>query len=385
MKEATYLIKTACTATLGLALVLSLCCGLAGASKKHEQLKPRQNKEDGFDVLGKDTSEIIQTRGFIAENHYVQTQGGYKINVVRILNPAINGGTGGAPGKAPILMIHGVFLTASCFVMDSENIHPMDLSHLSIARMTPQQIKDLEVDPLSKSFPLMMSNFGHEVWLMNRRPAAETMKGSTVGGKADAPASTNLSIFGQVKKMWLDNVRKMVNFANFDPFTGKGHNTFMKVIDRALGKSLNDSLNPNAFHNSYWNFSLDEQADWDTPMVIDYVFEKSNNTKINVIGYSAGASVTLMMLSTNQRINDKCEYITSKIHMWIHTSHPSNIDAPSVQRSSVGASHGHGLHNRGELSDAHLHYLGPHLATLPWASGASLSLALLASFVQSHV
>lgn len=47
----------------------------------------------------------------------------------------------------------------------------------------------------------------------------------------------------------------------------------------------------------YWNFSLDEQINYDLPRVIDYIKNETNSSTVSFIGHSLGTTVMFAMLS----------------------------------------------------------------------------------------
>ncbi|KAI5633529.1 alpha/beta-hydrolase lipase region domain-containing protein [Phthorimaea operculella] len=55
----------------------------------------------------------------------------------------------------------------------------------------------------------------------------------------------------------------------------------------------------------FWNFSIQDVAEYDLPAVIDYILkQKTGNEKINYIGYSMGTTALFAMLSTKTQYND---------------------------------------------------------------------------------
>ena len=55
----------------------------------------------------------------------------------------------------------------------------------------------------------------------------------------------------------------------------------------------------------FWNFSFDEIASYDIPAMVDYVLDKTNQSKLFYIGHSQGNLVTFARLSTSPELNSK--------------------------------------------------------------------------------
>lgn len=67
-----------------------------------------------------------------------------------------------------------------------------------------------------------------------------------------------------------------------------------------------------AQREQYWSFSLHQIGIYDLPTSIDYILEKTNQSRIHCIGYSQGTSVFFIMTSMRPEYNEK---ITSMIAM----------------------------------------------------------------------
>lgn len=151
-------------------------------------------------------------------------------------NPLLKGKTGAAD-KQPVLFVHGVGCSSLVFLVRAKNATP-----LNRADDSNQQV-DLSA-PNAQSAVTLLLDFGHEVWLLERRGAT-----------------------------W---------------------STCNRNNAAAKGKE-------------YWNFSLDEQAQIDLPEVVEYILCESKRPKLSLVGHSLGATLILMALSSNSELQRKGE------------------------------------------------------------------------------
>lgn len=98
--------------------------------------------------VGRKTPELIESRGFICETHYVTTRDGYILGVHRIVNPKM------AVNKRPVILWHGLMASSLDFVSNS-----------------PGGNVD---EPVQKGFTgnnlgFELSKRGYDVWMGNTR------------------------------------------------------------------------------------------------------------------------------------------------------------------------------------------------------------------------
>lgn len=259
-----------------------------------------------YDELDKTVAELVELRGFIAKNHYVTTTDGYILNVVEVINPEIN-----EPNKIPVLFIHGTVTNGKCFLINSAGAKPRDYSNLNASSMSFEELENiLGNDPTANTLPLLLSNFAHSVWIVNRRGGYESQghvgentqpfpnplingEQALVGGVAPLPRLDDQSTPQQRKK-------RDVNPGIYEPISGL-ISSFFKVPNIDLS-SLPNTVNPR-----YWNFSLDEQALYDIPEVIYYVLSQTAKEKLSIVSHSAGGTLTLMSLINYPDLADKCK------------------------------------------------------------------------------
>lgn len=247
--------------------------------------------KNAFDELGKTTAEIVKLRGFKAEDHEVTTTDGYILNLVKATNPLINGGKGGADGKPPVLFMHGYSNNANIWIVNSVDAEPKDHSKQEVDKMCEEDLKKLAAgDKAFNSVAFTFLNFGHEVWLLNRRGTQQSqkhkdksiepkgaggglLKGLTGGAKALAVLATDPSKLGEE----------------------------LKKIEESNSKK-------------YWDFSFDEEAKYDWPETIDYVLKESKASKLVLVGHSAGGALSISSQVEKPELADKRRYQMSQIN-----------------------------------------------------------------------
>lgn len=63
--------------------------------------------------------------------------------------------------------------------------------------------------------------------------------------------------------------------------------------------SKHEYLDSNKFDSDYWDFSLDDSAEYDLPASINYIKEKTGVSKINYLAHSMGTIIFYMLYSRN--------------------------------------------------------------------------------------
>jgi len=138
-----------------LQLALTVCDARNRSSDKYEALE----------VANLLPVEILKLRGFDSENHYVPTPDGYRINVVRIVNPLIK--REGLALKRPVIFNHGLLECASIWLISSRNVRPT--FDTPICSEDPFDIEAVRKRNDSLNGPMLMANHGYDVWLMSMR------------------------------------------------------------------------------------------------------------------------------------------------------------------------------------------------------------------------
>lgn len=211
---------------------------------------------------------LIEKAGYHAISYDVPTQPGYMINLINIVNPELDASSAGH--KGPVLFVHGFLTSATEFLFLGSRGHPSDWSHINLNELHEDELQSIMVsDIASKSLPLLMSNLGYDVWVINRRPTVESFI-----------ASTKARLRGPAHQ-WAKQ-----------PVVEDKHT--WKIIDKLLEIPM---MLFNRKWASFWDFSFDEQAQYDLPIAIDFILGKSKFEKLHLIGHSAGGQLILMLLS----------------------------------------------------------------------------------------
>lgn len=100
----------------------------------------------------RDTCEIVVSRGFRCQTHYVTTRDGYILALYRVINPHVKHTRGN-----PILITHGLFGSSIDFVIPSGGGH---------ARKPPPPDRQ---EFRSNNLALELANHSYDVWLGNYR------------------------------------------------------------------------------------------------------------------------------------------------------------------------------------------------------------------------
>ena len=226
---------------------------------------------------GVSPGEILRARGFLVREHYVVSEGGYKLRVTQADNPAIKNAN-----RDPILFVHGVIENDSIFVINSKNVSPKDFSNLRLEDEKTVNETILQ-DPSSRALPILALQFGHTVFILSRRgfPGSQQRLGdpNTIDPETDLSQPPDLS--GVSDGLLTSIPGALVDYGN-------------------LPAQVRFTLNRN-----YWNFSYDEQAQFDYPKVIDFVLEQTGRPRLAIVSHSTGATLILAALTTQPKLADK--------------------------------------------------------------------------------
>lgn len=203
------------------------------------------------------TSQLLTKSGYLAEDHYVTTADGYRLNIVRAISPfVVDIVKEQVAHKQPVLFVHGITSSSLLFIIRLRNAKPRNLIDIDLANFNDQQELNLALDqtsPSSQSVVTLLLDLGHEVWLLSRRGATNSRTRKDKDGS------------------WTEIKWSSCHFGQ---------------------------------HN-FWNFSLDEQARYDLPRAVEYILKVSNRPKLSLVGHSLGAALILMSLSLDPNLEDK--------------------------------------------------------------------------------
>lgn len=146
-----------------LLLPITIC-----AAKDDAKDVSKDGKLDDYDaseIADKLPTEILDLRGYESEVHYAHTPDGYKIHVVRIINPLIK--KTNVHLKRPVIFNHGFLECSSIWLINSRHVRPTFDSEIC-----PEEIFDLQsIRKRNDSIngPMLLANHGYDVWLMSMR------------------------------------------------------------------------------------------------------------------------------------------------------------------------------------------------------------------------
>ena len=238
--------------------------------------------------------ELFRRRGFIAANHVVRTKDGYLLELTHGENPLFQGKNKtrrAAPCKYPILFVHGTFSAASIWLSFSANAMPKDLTNVDVEGSSEEQLHLLfGGEPSARSFPILMLNFGCDVWIVNRRTTIRSilLYKKELAKKRAAPLKSSGSFDEPQAGTVFDVIKPILNL----PFA---------LV--SFGNTLPET--EISWDRKYWNFSLDEQAEFDLTATVDFVLDLTDSEKLIIFAHSSGGAITLMKLSSTPEFADK--------------------------------------------------------------------------------
>lgn len=281
---------------------------------------------EGKDEIGKSTSQLVRLRKFQAATYNVTVAPGVKLNLVRIINPMLRNGYDRR--KRPVLFIHGIISSSNYFLVNSIDARPKDWTNLDSSQMSLQELNEvLGTDPSANSLPFLLSNMGHDVWLLNRRPTVASQIASAISfAENSASLGVVQAIFSSIYELipslpsWQEQQQNQNSAASKNATTQtKSSYTIIDDISHITTKFLVDSISMNnagsstsnkGLFNNYWSFSLDEQAVIDLPIVIDFILSHNPYAEqVSTVSHSTGGAIMLMSLAEKPEFADKSKSI----------------------------------------------------------------------------
>lgn len=118
--------------------------------------------------INRDVPQIIRSRGFQSETHYVTTNDGYILTIHRIVNNKIS-----VVKKRPIILQHGLQSSGFDFIINSPGLGTQYSSTVH---------KNITV---SNNLGFALSMFGYDVWLTNSRGKIYGKNHTSLNPKSD--------------------------------------------------------------------------------------------------------------------------------------------------------------------------------------------------------
>lgn len=305
------------------------------SSNEQQQQLPPHDDPTGGNLFGKTTKEILRIRGFDAIEYDVQINDECTLNLVHVINPlfkdrygddAVKNQQGPTLLKSSVLFLHGATLASNYFLVNSINARPADFSKFGSRNLTELN-EILENEPSSKCLPLLMSNFGYDIWFLNRRSTLESQAASNQPHLREVYRNFNRSeierskIFGEMKahlmkylikptRSFLSMVLSFAAKSRIKSLLGASSSTELYLNE--LAYNLETILMPNIRQKTvdagYWHFSLDEQAVFDLPQVIDFILAKTGRNQLDIVGHSLGGALPLMTMTLKPEYQAKIRH-----------------------------------------------------------------------------
>lgn len=200
----------------------------------------------------RNVSEIIRSRGFLAEEYDVVTNDGYILTVHRIVNPLVVAGS----KLKPVILQHGLMSSSVDWVINSVDVRP-------------------------SKWP---------------RSANESTEGAT-----DAADNT---IEGHQRRQLADDSQEHPNSLGFY-LANEGYDVYLA---NSRGNIYGQRhVNMSSWLPKFWDFTFDEQIAYDLPQTIELVRRLSNSSKVAYVGHSQGTTMALGLLSDRPEYADILE------------------------------------------------------------------------------
>lgn len=197
-------------------------------------------------------TEMIRSRGFDVENYEVTSEDGYIMSVQRVINPLVDPEY--RPKLKPVILQHGVLSSAVDWIFNSQ-----------YARPTPWPPGRESKDSDSEQTPIVGAD--------GLGPEAEEDR--------KHPRSLAFYLANRGYDVFLPNSR--------------GSKYSLKHVSKTI-------LDP-----SYWDFTWDEQIDYDMPAIIKFVQETTGYPKIAFVGWSQGSTMMFGLLADRPEYADIIE------------------------------------------------------------------------------
>lgn len=194
----------------------------------------------------RNVSQIIQSRGFQAEEYDVVTRDGYILTIQRIVNPLV---TDKSTLIRPVIMQHGLMSSSVDWVINSVTVRPSawprNTTDNDTARDLPKDPTLMQGDSQEhpNSLGFYLANQGYDVFLANSRG----------------------NIYGQ----------RHLNMSSWEP--------------------------------KFWDFTFDHQVTYDLPDIIEFVQKLTGKTKVGYVGHSQGTAMIFGLLSDRPEYADIVE------------------------------------------------------------------------------
>lgn len=236
-----------------------------GVMKAHEMTNELVDSLDCSKYTDPDAcrnvAEIIESRGFKAEEYDVVTKDGYILTIQRIVNPLV--ASNYRSKMKPVILQHGLMSSSVDWVVNSLSVRPKEWPVADGNSPQDDMRNQLEEDQVAQKCS------------EQEKSCKEQQLNETSGAFNDDPEHPRALGF------YLAN-------RGYDVFLANSRGNVYG--QRHVSKS---SWDPR-----FWAFSFDEQIDYDLPAVIEFVQKLTGHKKIGYVGHSQG---TLMMFGLQSK------------------------------------------------------------------------------------
>lgn len=218
-------------------------------SRKPEYINVNVTKDPD---TNRNVSQIIQSRGFQAEEYNVITKDGYILTIQRIVNPLVKAEF--RRQLKPVIMQHGLMSSSVDWVINSVDVHPEPYP------------SENEEDKLSVSNRVKRDN------------------------NKNADNNNNQ-----------DNAHKMMHDSQEHPnslgfyFANKGYDVFLANSRGNIYGQKHISMS--SWMPKFWDFTFDEQIKYDLPDTIEFVQKLTGHQKVGYVGHSQGTAMMFGLMS----------------------------------------------------------------------------------------
>jgi pimeloyl-ACP methyl ester carboxylesterase len=253
-----------------------------------------------------------------------------------------------------VVFLHGTTLGHALVLENWKHVRPRDFSRLDADKLSRARLMQaVGSDPSARNLLFLALNFGHEVWIPSRRGFAGSRqrvqdrnrtladairavpdsllgfkyvgglsssggltagrprrKASSVGrsGKRAGPFDANAWLAGEMLRLLNESSsledRARALLAPL-PLVSMPE-SLMLFTDPGFQRDFIDTFNPD-----FWSFSLDEQAEFDLPAVVEFVLATTGKRRVHLVGLSCGGAIILLGLAAQPGLADKGEFIRS--------------------------------------------------------------------------
>lgn len=200
--------------------------------------------------VNRNVSEIIRSRGFIAEEYNVVTKDGYILTIQRIVNPKVRPEFRGK--LKPAILQHGLMSSSVDWVINSVHIGP-EVYPAENETAPSSDLEDLESNEI----------------------------GALVGDSQQHPNSLGFYLANKGYDVFLGNSRGNIY--------GQRHTKL------------------SSWQPKFWDFTFDEQIKYDLPDTIEFVQNLTGHRKLGYVGHSQGTAMMFGLLSDRPEYADIVE------------------------------------------------------------------------------